>query len=326
VLLTTACGNKKKTSTPIGLQPVKSVSELNDSTFFGDVWAMKFANNRLYLADNSPQVLQLGPDLGLLGRINKTGKGPGEFTSVLDMSIINDSLYLYDRSQAKILVYDLNNNFIREIGLPETSGFNMVVNNRHQIFLSTPNRKDLITKLSPDGQEIMAFGNKTVSKDSRHFRRNSRFLFIHNDQLIAIAKSEPVLETYSLEGQFIRKTKINPPEIEDLIARVKKENEGSSLGLSHIFFAATIYKDSIYLMEAKRTKENASTYDTKFTYLFKYKLQPDGNVIRDRTFKLFRSDLDQLLYGLQLAVVEDHTLVVYDLMGKNLLVYKDKRL
>jgi len=32
------------------------------------------------------------------------------------------------------------------------------------------------------------------------------------------------------------------------------------------------------------------------------------------------------MYGFQLAVVEDHELVVYDMMGKSLLVYKDKRL
>ena len=126
----------------------------------------------------------------MLGRINKFGKGPGEFTVVRDMSIVNDSLYLYDDSQAKILVYDHNNNFVREVSVPEASGFDMVVNNRSHIFLSTPNRKSPITKFSTVGQKITAFGRNTVSKDSRRYLRNSRFLFIHNDKMIAVGRSE----------------------------------------------------------------------------------------------------------------------------------------
>ena len=331
MLINIACSNRKQPQKPISLEPVKRMLEPNDSTFMGDIGGIKYANNRLYLADNSPQVLQLGPDLDLLGRIKENGKGPGEFTTVMDMSIVNDSLYLYDRQQAKILVYNHNNNFIWEVRLPEASGYDMVVGNCSQIFLSTPNREYPITKFNSHGQKISAFGHKTVSNESNQYRRNWRFLFIHNDKLIAIAKSEPLLEVYSLEGQFIRKADIAPPEIHDLIERVKRENESygkkqpiNSLNL--IFIAAAVYKDSIYLLEAKRPKENTNIYDTKFTYLFKYKLEADGNITLDQTFKLFRSDRDKLLYGFRLEVVEDHTLIVYDLMGKNLLVYKDKHL
>lgn len=335
MLLLAACSNKKEAQKPISLEPVKSVSELNDSTFIANVGTMKFADNQLflslYLADNLPMILLLEPDLDLLGRIDRIGRGPGEFTAVLDMSIVNDSLYLYDDRQAKILVYDLNNNFIREVRLPEASGFDMVVDNRSQIFLSTPNRTYPITKFNAHGQKVTAFGNKTISEDSRQFRRNSRFLFIHNDKLLAIGRSEPVLEIYSLEGQFISKAKIAPPVLHESITRTKKENEGPNeqLGvtsLSNLFYAAATHKNSIYLMEAKKTKENTNTYDTKYTYLFKYKLETDGDVTLERTFKLFRSDQEKLMYGFRLAVVEDHTIVVYDMMGKSLLMYKDKRL
>lgn len=331
MLLDAACSNKKQVPTPISLEPVKSLSEPNDSTLIADVWAMEFANNRLYFADNLDQILQFRPDLQLFGRIKKSGKGPGEFTGVLDMSFVNDSLYLYDDSQAKVLIYDHKNNFIREIGLPEASGSDMVVDNHSHVFLSTPNRKYPITKFNADGHKVMAFGRNAVSKDSKYFLRNSRFLFIHNDKLIAISRSEPLLELYSLEGKFIRKVKIAPPEAHDLIARVKKENEGPGehpniTSLSNLFVDAAIYKNSIYLMEAKRTNEGTNTYDTKFTYLFKYKLESDGDVIFERTFKLFRSDRDKLMYGFRLAAIGDHKLVVYDLMGKNLLVFEDKRL
>lgn len=331
MLLTTACSYKKSTQKPISLEPVRSVSELNDSTFIGDVGVIKYVNNRLYLADNLNQILQVGPDMDLLGFINKTGKGPGEFTEITDMSIVNDSLYMYDRGQAKILVYDLDNNFIREVGLTEAGGFNMAVDHQSRIFLSTPNSSHPVTKFSANGDQIRAFGNNTVRNDSRHFIRNSRFLFIHNDKLITIAMSETELEIYSLEGEFISKSEIAPPEMHDLIARVKRENKGHGAQpnvtfLSNLFYAATIYEDSIYLIEAKRTDENTNEYDTSFIYLFKYKIEPHGNVTFERTFRLYHSDREELLYGFRLAAVGDHKLIVYDLMGKSLLVYKDNRL
>lgn len=324
IFLNTACSNNNETHKPISLEPVKNISEINDSTFFGGLGVIKYQDNRFYLADNLPQVLQLGIDLDLIGVINKTGRGPGEFIGVMDMSVVNDSLYLYDRQQAKILVYDDNNHFIREVRLPEAFGYDMVVDHRSQIFLSTPNSPDPITKLDANGKKIMSFGNTTVSNDSGQYRRNSRFLFIHDDKLIAIAMSEPVLEVYSLEGKFISSSEIDPPEMHDLIERAKRENEEqlNPSFLSLIFYAAAIYEDSIYLMEAKRTNEDTNEYDTNFSYLFKYKLEPDGDVTFERTFRLFHSDPEELLYGFRLAAVGDHKLIVYDLMGRSLLLFQ----
>ncbi|MCC5906909.1 MAG: 6-bladed beta-propeller [Balneolaceae bacterium] len=291
---------------------------------------MKYKDNRLYLADNSPQVLQVDSDLNLIELINKTGQGPGEFTGVTDISVVNDSLYFYDRQQAKILVYDIDNIFIREVGLPEAGGFNMAVDHHGRIFLSTPSRTNPITMYSANGEKIQGFGNNTVGSDSFQYRRNSRFLFIHNDQLIAIAMSEPELEIYSLEGEFISKAEIAPTEIEELIERAKRENEGAGEQpvsfLSLIYHTATIYNDSIYLIEAKRPNENTNTYDSNFTYLFKYMLDPNGDINLERTFKLFHSDHEELFYGFRLTAKGDHKLMVYDLMGKSLHVFQDEHL
>lgn len=328
MLLNAACSNQNPTQEPLSLEPVKSVSEINDSTFFGGIGAINYLENRLYLADNTPNVFQLGSELELLGVINKAGRGPGEVIGVNDMSVVSDSLYVYDRQQAKILVYDLNNNFIREVSLSEALGYHMVVDNRSEIFMSTPNNSDPITKLDANGTKIMSFGKATVSQDSGQYRRNNRFLFIHNDKLIAIAMSEPGMEVYSLEGEFVSKTEIAPPQMHDMIERAKRENEEqlNPSSLSLIFMAATIYENDIYLMEAKKPNEDTNEYDTNFTYLFKYNIEPDGNVTYERTYRLYHSDREELLYGFRLAAVGDHKLFVYDLMGKSLLVFQHDQL
>jgi hypothetical protein len=291
---------------------------------------MKFADNRLYIADNQPQVFQLGPDMNLLGRINKIGKGPGEFTGINDMSFINDSLYLFSWPQAKIIVYDDKNNFIREIALPDVSGSDMAVDKRSHIFLSTPNREHPITEYNADGQKGMSFGRNTVGKDHKKVSRNERYLLIHKNKLIALAKSEPELAVYSLKGKLISKAEVNPPEILDEIAEVKKKNDLSEnpdfLGLRILFIDMAMYKNNIYIMRPNGYNESTNSYDKKFTYLFKYKFGPDGDVTFDKTFKLFRTGREMALHGFRLAAVDDHKLIVYDLMGKSLLVFEDERL
>ncbi|HKJ33219.1 MAG TPA: hypothetical protein VKA34_15395 [Balneolales bacterium] len=78
-----ACNNRRQALEPISLQPVKSLSDsLNDTTFIRGVGSMTFSDNRLYLSDNRPQVIELGLHLNLLGHIYKYGKGPGEFTGI----------------------------------------------------------------------------------------------------------------------------------------------------------------------------------------------------------------------------------------------------
>ncbi|MCW9712236.1 6-bladed beta-propeller [Aliifodinibius salicampi] len=310
---------------------MKNVSGLNDSTFIANVSSIESIHNQfflsLYLGGGSSQILQLGPDLDLRGIIQRNGKGPGEFTSVTDMSIINDSLYVYNETQAKILVFDHNKKFIRETKISEASASHMAVDERSHFFLSTPSRSDPITKFSAEGQQITTFGRNTIGEDSRHYRRNSRMLFIYNDRLIAIGRSEPVLEVYSLEGTFLSTTRIDPPEIHELIAYVREENEDpDARGFSLLFFDAAIHNNNIYLLVAKHPNENTKAYDTNFTFLFKYKLNTGGGVTHEQTFKLFRSDQDKLMYGSALAVTDDHKIIVNDMMGKSLLMYEDERL
>jgi len=328
ILLNEACNNKRQVPKPISLQPVRSLSDsLNDSTFIRDVGSIAFADNKLYLADNRPQVIELGPHLNLLGHIYRYGKGPGEFTGIMALCFVNDSLFVYDRNQAKLLVYDNKNHLVREVELPKSTASDMAIDDHGHIFLSTGYSKHPITEFSAHGQKVRAFGINMTSKDNKHFRRTDRILIIHHNKLIAIAKSEPLIKIYNLEGKLIDETKIAPPAMHNLIIRVKKENRNPNFrGLSLLFYAASIWKNNIYLLEAKHTPIGRKTYVKKFTYLFKYRLDSNGHVTLENTFKLFHSDHSKLLYGFSMAAIGNHKIIVYDLMEKKLLVFKNKDL
>jgi hypothetical protein len=339
--LNAACNKQQKQ--PVVLTAVQKITQFNDTTFFTGTSAMLFTDGHLYMAaGKGSKIYQLGSQLNIIGSMGSKGKGPGEFTGITDLKFANDSLYVYARTQAKIAVYDENNHFVRGTGIHETYGFSFAVDKQSHIYLSTAERKHPITELDAHGNRIRTFGNNTIGKDSRHVLRNERMLFIHNNKLIAVPPSEPFVAVYTLEGERIHKTKLSPPGIHDLLAWAKKENEGSAKnpalhvtgsGNSHhfvtmtpIFRDATMYENHLYLIANQVPPTTGHTYKKKYNYVFKYKVKPNGKLIFERGFKLFRPNHQQLLYGLNLGVGGKHKLLVYDISSGLLYEYKDDRL
>jgi hypothetical protein len=244
-LVVLACNEAKRTSKPISLTASKKITQFNDTTFWGNIWAIAVDHHTKYMANNNSSIYQVGPNMKLIDRFGKKGKGPGESTEISDMYYANDSLYVYDRAQAKVIVYDKENRVAREIGIKGATAFSFVVDAQSRMYLSTPNHTHLITVLDSHGHFIRAFGKNTVKKNSRHFLRNRCFLFIINKKLIAVSSSEPWIKVYNLKGGLIRKTEINPPGISDLIKEVKNQNMmhakySFAVSLSILFYDAAI--------------------------------------------------------------------------------------
>jgi hypothetical protein len=332
ILLNVACNKEKQTRQPISLTVNKRITQFNDTTFFTSADAMVYGDSSLYIAsDKTHKIYQLGSSMNLIGSMGRKGKGPGEFTEITDMCFANDSLYVYDRAQAKIVVYGRNNRLTREIGVHEAYCFSLTVDRQSHIFLSTPERDHPITELNARGQKIRSFGQNIVGKTSRHFLRNQFMLFIYKNKLVAVSLSEPMAKVYSLDGKPIHKAKIIPPEIQKFIQRVKKENteplkHPHFVSVGQIFFSASMYKNNLYLLGAMQTIKNTKIWPHKFTFVFKYKLKPNGNLIFKKAFKLFRHNHHKLLYGFRLAAMKKHKLLVYDLQSGALVEFKDKHL
>jgi hypothetical protein len=343
LLVDSACSNHKQTKHPVSLTARKKITQFNDTTFFSGVAAtMVAADSSVYILDyKTNKLYHLDHNLKLLGTVGRSGKGPGEFTGLNDMDFVNDSLYAYDGNEAKILVYDNKNNFVREIGVPDNSGIKIAVDRQSHIFLSTPDRNHPITELNAHGHIIRAFGKNTAGKNSFHFLRNLRTLFVYNNKLIVVPWSEPFIKTYNLNGQLLHKITINRPEIHNLISRVKKENGGGSEShihiikkgnggssihphvhmLSPLFSDATLYKHNLYLLV--RAAWPQASLRKKFTLVLDYKLQNNGKLSHKRTFKLFRSNHQHRLVGSMLIAPGNHTPIVLD---KALFVFKDPQI
>lgn len=314
-----SCSTNKKEF--IVLKPTTQLTMLSDSSFFGDIWAMGASKEYIYATDNSPQILQLDYDLTLSGRIDDVGKGPGEFTSVASLCIVDDSLFVYNRSEAKILVYDSNNNFIREIGLNNPYSMDFAVDKKSRIYLSTPYRDNPITVLNATGQKINTFGNNSANKKSVNARRNERYLFIRDNKLIAVSRSDPFIKVFSLAGGLLSQTEIDHPLLQNRIDYIKETYETNqySGSLSILFYDATALQNSIYFLAHTHVRGNP---EPNYTFVIAYTLQKNGKLTYENAYKLFRPNPKNRLYGFRLTAFGKRKLMIYDLKGKSLLTYE----
>lgn len=87
--------------------------ETNANSLIGNIQKIEFQNNKFYVLDDS-QVLFIFDETGkYLNKLNKRGKGPGEYLEMRDFFVNNDGS-IKILSYRKILTYDSNLKFIEQ--------------------------------------------------------------------------------------------------------------------------------------------------------------------------------------------------------------------
>ncbi len=90
--------------------------ETNDSCLVSNIIKTEFYKDNIYISDGTTQKLYRFNSSGLfLNSIGKLGGGPEEYAALGDFTIINDLIYIQDKHQDKIMVYNDNNEFVSEI-------------------------------------------------------------------------------------------------------------------------------------------------------------------------------------------------------------------
>lgn len=67
------------------------------------------------LDDGALQIHVFGPDGDHLRSLGRRGSGPGEFESMTTISVVGDSIYVYDRSRARLSVFHASDGFARSV-------------------------------------------------------------------------------------------------------------------------------------------------------------------------------------------------------------------
>lgn len=188
------------------LSPVKKIPQINDSIFLSLVSDMFDYQGYIYMSDlKNNRIVCIDSTYKFSHIIGSPGNGPAEFNFPNGCVVDNNKLYAIDEGHKRINIYKPNGEFIGNIkGLVPHSGRFIV---EDSIYYGSPMGDDSgppIFKATIDGRVLKRFGTNTrlmnnINKDA--FRKF--FLERWNEQIIAICENDPVIERYSLNGNFI---------------------------------------------------------------------------------------------------------------------------
>lgn len=266
VVIISSCDKEKDESFHV-LNPLMSINQLSDSSFTSNGSRLSYYDGLIYLCDyNNSRIVCMDTSFKVIRTMGRNGRGPGEFQGVVSLEIINDTIYALDDGNRRINVFTIKGNYVGDVAIPPI-GFlstRFAIDKDGYFYLSSASDKSFpITKFDPSGKVIKKFGN-WISPELPHRQRmaiNSRHLIIIKDSVLAsFNESEPIIEFYSLEGNFI--SRIDLSENQFLQKRLQyvrdeKKKSGANLESTYILFVdAYITDDSIYLLYIDQNKEN----------------------------------------------------------------------
>lgn len=77
--------------------------------------AIEKASQTIFLLSNFGEIYKIDRDGKPLLKIESQGQGPGEMALPFDMKIRHNQLYVHDQGNNKILIFDLNGNWIKDV-------------------------------------------------------------------------------------------------------------------------------------------------------------------------------------------------------------------
>ena len=113
---------------PIDIKQSNELSEMLDSSYtytiletcdeglIGEISKIELTDDRIYLFDSRKNVISIfGKTGNFINQIKKIGQGPGEYTSLTDMVILNSDIYVLAGN--RIIVYGEDGTWIKTIPL-----------------------------------------------------------------------------------------------------------------------------------------------------------------------------------------------------------------
>lgn len=113
---------KKLSDIASSIQYVKL--ETNDRCMFAHPFIEYVSENAFYIGDTHRHLYKFDKNGNYIREIGKIGKGPGEYLHITDVIVNpeNNQIYILDNTQRKIIQYELNGEFQKELKLPLSTG------------------------------------------------------------------------------------------------------------------------------------------------------------------------------------------------------------
>jgi hypothetical protein len=295
-------------------------SVLEDSSFISFTKEIRFYNNKYYIPDfKNCRILVLNTDLYLIQSIGKYGQGPGEFNSVGNFFISEDSLYAYDPNKNRVLVFNIDGTFNREIK-NEYVIFNKFVIVNNKIISNFPYSEKPILVMDINGKLLKSFGKMINKYDNEEkYSTNQWDILTDGQNIIAVNLSDPFIDVYDFGGKLLNRTDLTNEAAfsSEYEFKRKRINEDPKMRKSsfQVIKNSFLKDDNIYLLYHEIF--GSETYAKKLL-IFNYKKNLISNPV-----KLLSDKGSELDYVTSLAIHSD-TMLVFEITKSELIQYKIK--
>ena len=201
--------------------------ETNDSALIGAIANIVYECNKIYISDQSESIYVFDSEGKHLKSFNKKGRGPGEYSRLVNFFINPDNGYLYIITSQALLCYDKELNFVREIEKPENDLFlisakliaddifAMVLNGkRHSIQIVDGKSKNVYYQKSAEWESL---GNNYMAKftlfNMFQTAEELRYLSVFNDTIYSFTDDYKEKPAYYLNYGKYREPE--PVTVED---------------------------------------------------------------------------------------------------------------
>ena len=187
------------------LSPLKKIEQINDSTFLSLVLNITESNGFVYFSDSKyNRIVCVDSNYKLVHCFGSSGRGPSEFNFAGGTIVNNNKLYAIDEENKRINIFDLTGKYIGNIkGIIPSMG-RFILND--SVYFGNTMTRDAppIFKAQINGELIKQFGNQErILKNVNEHTPKNYFLETCRDQMIAICVTDPVIERYTSDGEFL---------------------------------------------------------------------------------------------------------------------------
>lgn len=188
------------------------VLETNNDNIIGTISKMKIRNDTIYISDNknTGSLFLFNMEGKFLFKIEKLGKGVGEYTSLSDFFLTKESIEIFDNKQGKILKYDYKGDYISEDHIGRIGINGNRLHNGNYIFNTSGIRNEIEAKGNHDIFILDKNGNcklKALPVDKRLKRQpmvNSKCFSEDQDFVYYIPSLS--YQLYSIKNNQIQKS------------------------------------------------------------------------------------------------------------------------
>lgn len=216
------------------------------------------------------------------------GRGPGELQSITDYDVHNNEIFISDRQQGKISIYNFDGILKEEFSLPEIIADRIqVIDNKRILTFSLKTGNYVFNILNREGDILDSF---IETQPDLHYLMYSGDIYYNTDDIYFVGYSEPIIKKYNLQTKNLIYSidVINSYSTEDNY--VKNELGGfssSSYSPAALYSSLgyTIYNDQLYMTRHHNGNVEGKYLDVYNSvtgeYIFSYELEhfPSGSGI-----------------------------------------------